>query len=967
MPVTEREVAITERLSPASSFRAVTKQFVDDFIVNEISQQNTLLKLTSLPRSSAKRLRPSSFAPSSIPFSEVDTFFPAHNPPPSIALSAAISEGQSSHLFPVLTDKESRTKVHEWVRNYLPSFIGDTLQTDEGQIIRLRLRSKTKPWKRRRKDGNNSDCKNLDATKDNTYDPREQQNEYSESFPRNSLVNFFLWKRNRDTTEALTMLGNALSRNVKHFSYAGTKDKRAVTTQLVQIRGVQERDLARANSKLLRRDRNRASVLVGNVSVSNNSKSSQLRLGDLQGNRFTLVLRDVEQNCDDRIQTAINNIIHVGFINYFGLQRFGSGVSPTHVTGFAVLRGDFKEVCRRILLPLRIGEDDAKMNPGRKRFVRALEQYARDEITPRELLPQLAPWQRIERAVVESLASDENIGVSVPDYRKAFGRLPRFLRMMYGHAVQSFLWNVMASERIRLSKPDLKNNRHAIEGDLITKTDNHEADLSFKTEVRQVTKEEEMERSVSVYRVLIPVLGSEVQLPLAPYARKAQEIIEAEKLDLKTHSKSEYQVKGTYRRLLAVPKDFEWKFVSYNDRFDIIVPSEVDALLAELRERNESNPKMNETQRNNPTKADDEETVAKETLSAAEKDVQARHHVEELMKARMANEGKAAVTKSVEIRKDSTISCDEEQGTVRDVNQEYRAGNEKSFKESEEDVVVKQPVRVWENMYGGNAQDREEAKGLNTIGDDSFGQDTWADDGEEKKAPKPDADGCLDVEKEDVMKRETHEQIKETIESISVEDGTKSKEILFEAASSAAADDKKDLESKRKFENKEGCDDGAGPSEAPTVHSAEENGGDVAREVSPKEDQSISVKAGTNEDEPAKVVTIKEEGQGIYVGDAHCDKKEDAKSHDFLPQRELNAKDDSCSDSIGSADPKKAWNKSIDHGKGPRRALVISFSLGCAEYATMLVRELTGFESSTAVQKALQEIAEEASQTDQLN
>lgn len=41
-----------------------------------------------------------------------------------------------------------------------------------------------------------------------------------------------------------------------------------------------------------------------------------------------------------------------GFINYYGLQRFGNHSSiPTHQIGLALVKGQFKEACELILKP----------------------------------------------------------------------------------------------------------------------------------------------------------------------------------------------------------------------------------------------------------------------------------------------------------------------------------------------------------------------------------------------------------------------------------------------------------------------------------------------------------------------------------------------------------------------------------------------------------------------------------------
>eukprot|EP00178_Gracilaria_changii_P007098 TRINITY_DN2276_c0_g4_i1.p2 TRINITY_DN2276_c0_g4~~TRINITY_DN2276_c0_g4_i1.p2 ORF type:complete len:963 (+),score=197.81 TRINITY_DN2276_c0_g4_i1:6092-8980(+) len=959
MPVTEADVAITERLSSHRPFRAVLKQTVDDFIVNEITQQNTVLTLTTLPRTTRKRPRPAAPLPSNIPFSEIDPLFPSQHPPPSTLLAAAISEAKPSHSFPVLQDKRSRTRLHLWVREYLPSYIGDTLQTDDGQVVRIRLRSGTKPWKKRRRDGNANEHSNQHAQSDNTYDPREHHADHEQSFPRNCFVNFVLWKRNRDTTEALTMLAKALSRNVKHFAYAGTKDKRAITTQLVQVRGVQERDLARANSRLLQIDRNRASVLVGNVSpLPRTDKSSMLRLGDLKGNRFTLVLRDVEPNCDQSIQIATHSIRELGFINYFGLQRFGSGVSPTHVTGFAVLRGDFEEVCRRILLPLRIGDDDTKLHPARKRFVKALEQFGNKEITASELLSQLAPWQRIERTLVQSFANDEKNGMSAPDYRKAFGKLPRFLRMMYGHAVQSYLWNIMASERIKFNKPDASNNKHAIEGDLVAETVESEDDLSFKTKVRQVTKEEEEKKSVSVYRVLVPVLGSEVHLPSAPYVKRAQSIIEAEKIDFKEQAKSEYQVKGTYRRLLAVPQDFESRFVAYSDKHDIVVPSKVEALLATLKEKKPDSPQThgakdfgreNSNQENRVSgaeaKADqvemetdtiDEGAVSPKKADADDVDCAAvlEEHEEGASKT-----GRMEVQEEGEAKGSNSADQEEEAKAIASNENKGNAGNAGNGVEAQEgfDVDV-EPDMADVGKNDAPEQAAENGTRLTDNGKQNGEGDAKVEASEgnirvepiERTSPSRN-DG--DVQIENATKGKNCHPSEKTDQAIVAKESSTSEDAAIEIVISTEANGR----------HSEGFVNNAKPAKVEEAFKEEENIGGIVP-AQKNDEEAVSEKAGDE---------LKGK-QKVLVEDASHDKTEDASGHEVVPHGRLPTIKGSGSQVLNPGDPSSSRTDGDESGMKSRKALVISFSLGCAEYATMLVRELTGYESSTAAQKALQ-------------
>jgi tRNA pseudouridine13 synthase len=80
--------------------------------------------------------------------------------------------------------------------------------------------------------------------------------------------------------------------------------------------------LAQANSRM-------EGIRVGNFSPC----ASPLRLGDLSGNLFTIVLRAVDGGSTQHATAAVSALRESGFVNYFGLQRFGTGTVATHTVG----------------------------------------------------------------------------------------------------------------------------------------------------------------------------------------------------------------------------------------------------------------------------------------------------------------------------------------------------------------------------------------------------------------------------------------------------------------------------------------------------------------------------------------------------------------------------------------------------------------------------------------------------------
>lgn len=91
-------------------------------------------------------------------------------------------------------------------------------------------------------------------------------------------------------------------------------------------------------------------------------------MGDLQGNEFRIVLRDVP-NPREEIDQAMHALQARGFLNYFGMQRFGKkgvmsrcpfgpltqGQARTHEIGIALLRSDWAAATELIMRP-REGE-----------------------------------------------------------------------------------------------------------------------------------------------------------------------------------------------------------------------------------------------------------------------------------------------------------------------------------------------------------------------------------------------------------------------------------------------------------------------------------------------------------------------------------------------------------------------------------------------------------------------------------
>ncbi|ORZ32654.1 pseudouridine synthase [Catenaria anguillulae PL171] len=233
-------------------------------------------------------------------------------------------------------------------------------------------------------------------------------------------VTFVMYKNNLDTFAALDDLANRARCDVKVFSTAGTKDKRAVTYQRVSAYRIEPSQLARANHP-------KSHVLVGNPKFTRRA----LSFGDARGNRFTILIVD----------RAVTSLATHGFINYYGMQRFGSSSVGTHHIGAALIAEDWR---RALSLLLDAREHD---NP---RFNAARAEWAKTKDARRTL--ELLPYAQAtaERAVLQYLAEAQFKGDPKEVFDLANEHVDEVdLISMYVHAMQSVVWNLAVSERVR--------------------------------------------------------------------------------------------------------------------------------------------------------------------------------------------------------------------------------------------------------------------------------------------------------------------------------------------------------------------------------------------------------------------------------------------------------------------------------------------------------------------------------------
>lgn len=251
-------------------------------------------------------------------------------------------------------------------------------------------------------------------------------NEVSDFTPGESGDNLIVRvkKEGWETHHLLRDLARQLGISDERIGIAGIKDKRAVSTQLMSIRGISADDLKK--------------ITLPRVQIEPLGRSNKdLAPGDLKGNEFDILIDCIElkaQEINTRLESISEKIKETGGVpNFFGYQRFGVRRPVTHLVGELLIRGDIEGAAMEY-----IARSFQWESPG-NREVRDAVWNTRDYKKGLETYPFTL---RYERTMMHRLI--ERPG----DYAGAFRSLPGSLITMFVHGYQSYLFNKILSKRI---------------------------------------------------------------------------------------------------------------------------------------------------------------------------------------------------------------------------------------------------------------------------------------------------------------------------------------------------------------------------------------------------------------------------------------------------------------------------------------------------------------------------------------
>ena len=228
-----------------------------------------------------------------------------------------------------------------------------------------------------------------------------------------------LTKKDWELQHAVKELAKRLGISHRRIGWGGTKDRHAVTSQLISLYEITPEQIADVYMKDIR------------LEVLGRSQFP-LSLGSLKGNRFDITIRELTGDTIEAQVIAVTETASAGLPNYYGVQRFGVIRPLTHRIGEMILKEDYERAVMTY-----IGQSFPN-EPEDNRNTRTIFFETRDS---REALHRLPVSMSYERSMLHHLINHPD------DFKGALKVLPPKLLSMFVSAFQSWLFNSALSMR----------------------------------------------------------------------------------------------------------------------------------------------------------------------------------------------------------------------------------------------------------------------------------------------------------------------------------------------------------------------------------------------------------------------------------------------------------------------------------------------------------------------------------------
>jgi len=579
--ITEQSVGITLYLTQdLPGFSGQIKQRYTDFLVNEIDQSGNVIHLTDKGFKMPKKPQMSKAEREAKATEDI-----AHrqnfevNSELRLQLVEIFGESDVQKIEEVykmattikseksFEDKSTRTKIHQLLRAAFNDEL-ESVTTDQNSFKIARNNKNSRVNKQVR----NDQTKDANGVENWGFGPTKE------------FLHFTLQKENKDTMDAVNTICKLMRFPTKAMRFAGTKDRRAVTCQRLCVSKIGVDRLNALNRTL-------KGMIIGGFKF----EDSSLGLGDLNGNEFVIAIRDVDvldpnSKLEHILQKGCESLSSNGFINYFGMQRFGTFSISTHQVGKEILLENWEKAVELIL------SDQDNVLPKSKE-ARQLWASTHDAAAALKLMPRQCVAENSILYCLSNLRKEDDGTYSAHSYLSALMKVPRNLRTMYVHAYQSYVWNAVTSERIKLY--GLK----VMPGDLVIDTpeshkeeeeeelDDFDEDLNTQEFVRAkpLSQEDIDSGKYSMSDVVLPMPGFDIVYPSDSALKQVYvDIMKKDNMDpFKMRRKvRDFSVAGSYRNVIQKPTELEYKIVHYNEPTQQLLNTDLEMLNNKIGKEN---------------------------------------------------------------------------------------------------------------------------------------------------------------------------------------------------------------------------------------------------------------------------------------------------------------------------------------------------------------------------------------------
>lgn len=278
-------------------------------------------------------------------------------------------------------------------------------------------------------------------------------------------------KKNLNTEELLRFFSKEFEVDLKFIGYAGNKDKNAVTVQKFSI----PLPLKHAVEEIPKSEKFEI--------IDSYTTNRKIRLGFLLGNYFEITVNGcAEENLMEKIEKIKEEIFTCGIPNFFGNQRFGANCN-SHIMG-------------RLLV--------------KKQYDEFIEEISKDRA------------RNLDNLIKSNMPSKDIVR-----------KIPVYFLNLFIAAYQSYLFNLMVSERMKRYQND-----YSIEGDFIKGK-----------------------------QPAFPIVGYKSKFPSGEAGEIVNKVLEDEGIEKNEfkHEIKRLSYKGTLRKIDMNFKDFSYEIKNQNE------------------------------------------------------------------------------------------------------------------------------------------------------------------------------------------------------------------------------------------------------------------------------------------------------------------------------------------------------------------------------------------------------------------